>query len=126
MIFRNTVVALTVLSFTACTTMRPIEDFSPSSIRQQVEPGDEVHIVTVTDAIYDLTVTKVEADALVGATDAGKSYRVHYEAIKYIEAEKTDAWKTAGTALGGTIVLLYLLALYAVYAFFDAIDDSSN
>jgi len=126
MIFRNTVVALTVLSFTGCTTLRPIEDFSPSTIRQQVEPGDEVRIVALTGEIYELTVTKVESDALVGRTDAGKSYRVHYEAIQYIEVEKSDAWKTAGSALGGTVVLLYLLGVYALYAFFDAIDDSSN
>ena len=126
MIFRNTVVALTVLSFTGCTTLRPIEDFSPSTIRQQVEPGDEVRIVALTGEIYELTVTKVESDALVGRTDAGKSYRVHYEAIQYIEVERVDGWMTAGGVLGGAVVVLYIAAVYALYAFFDAIDDASD
>ena len=110
MIFRNGVLILSLMSFTACTTMRPIEDFSPSQLRQEVEVGDEVEIVATNGKRYELEVTKVEADALYGEADSGKRYKVPFESIQSIRVEKVSGWRTAGV----TVVVYYVLTAIAI------------
>ena len=126
MLFRRAVVAAVIVSLTACSTMRAIEDFSPSRIQEQVAVGDEVRIAATNGKVYELTVTQVEAESLTGRTTGGKVFKVQYTAIQYIEVEKIDGWKTAGATLGSAVIVLYALMVYALYAFFDAIDDSSE
>ena len=113
---RIAVIWLTLLSFTACTSLRPIEDFSPSRIRAQVEVGDDVHIVTRKGATYDLTVTRVESDALVGRAESGKLWKVHYEAIEYIEVEEADLVGTAGGVLMSFYVVVVTITTIAIIA----------
>lgn len=116
---RNAAVAITLLSFAGCTTLRPIEDFSPSRIRAGVEAGDRVRIVTLTDARYDLEVTRVESDALYGTARSGKAYKVMFEAIRTIEVEKVAGWKVA-TGVGATVTALAAaVMLWALYALFQ-------
>jgi hypothetical protein len=122
MLFRYAVVAVTLLCFTACTSMQPIEDITPATIRQQVQVDDEVHIVLRSGAVYDLVVTKVEEDSLVGEADSGKHWRIKYDAIRSIESEQGSAGKTAGL-VGGAAVLLYAAVLVVgVLALFEVVD----
>jgi hypothetical protein len=123
MLFRNAVLALAVLSFTACTTMRPIEDFSPVKVHQHVHVGDEVHIVLASGAVYDLVVTKVEADSLLGKAESGKHWRIKYDAIKSIEAEEPDALKSVAAGIGGTVAVLYVLTAAFVYMMFEGLEE---
>ena len=123
MLGRNAVLALVLLSFTACTTLQPIQDFSPSRIRQQVEVGDEVRIVTLTGATYQFEVTSVEADALQGTADSGKQYKVMFEAIKVIDVEKVSGWKTA-TGVGATVsTLAVIFVAIIVYFMIDLFEE---
>ena len=120
---RVAVVVLTLLSFTACTSLRPIEDFSPSRIRAQVEAGDDVHIVTRKGATYDLTVTRVESDALTGRAASGKLWKVQYEAIEYIEVAETDLVGTAGGVLMTFYVVVVTVTTIAIIAWVNENDD---
>jgi hypothetical protein len=123
MLFRYAVVTVTLLCFTACTTMQPIEDFTPATVHQHVEAGERVHVVLASGAVYDLVVTKVEADSLVGRADSGKHWRIKYDAIRQIEAEEPDAFNSVAAGIGGAVVVLYVVTLIAVVAFFDSLDD---
>jgi len=121
--FRGAVVALTLLSFTACTTMRPIEGFEPAKAQQHVQVGDEVRIVLASGAVYELVVTKVEADSLVGKAESGKHWRIKYDAIKQIESEESDALTSVAAGVGITAVVLYVVAVLGALALFKALED---
>jgi hypothetical protein len=112
-----------LLSFTACTTMRPIEDFSAAKVPQYVQVGEEVHIVLASGAVYDLVVTKVEADSLVGRAESGKHWRIKYDAIQSIEAEEPDALKSVGAGVGIAAVVLYVVAVVGALIIFDRLED---
>ena len=123
---RNLCVALTLLCFAGCTTLQPIEDFSPSKIRETVEVGDEVSITGMNGITYELEVTAVEADALRGVSESGKEYRIKFEAMRSIRAEQVHGGHTAG-AVGTTVgVILTVAAIALIYAFVqlgDLLDD---
>lgn len=112
-----------ILSLTACSTLRPIEDFSPSRIQQQVEPGDEVRIVVVAGASYELTVERVEAESLTGRSASGKRYRIQFEAIRHIEVAEADPVKTIGGTLATAYVVVSALVVYAFVAFMESVSD---
>jgi hypothetical protein len=120
---RGAVVTLMLLSFTACTTMRPIEDFSAAKVPQYVQVGEEVHVVLASGAVYDLVVTKVEADSLVGRAESGKHWRIKYDAIQSLEAEEPDAFKSVAAGIGGAAVVLYVLVIGFVYVMFEGLEE---
>ena len=111
---RLAVTALTLLAFTGCTTLRPIPDFTPSKIRDQVEVGDHVSIAATNGQTYDLEVTKVEADALYGYTkDHAHHYKVPFESIQSIQVEKFSGGKF-WTGFGAVVtvgVIVFIIAL---------------
>jgi len=119
MIFRNTVVMLTLLSFTACTTMQPMEDFSPSKIRDEVEVGDRVEIIATTGMTYDVEVLELGDTFVMGRTDAGKRYKIQYEAIKTIRVAEVSPLKT----VGGIGVTLYVVLIGLFIAWLASLDD---
>ena len=121
--FKAAVVALVLPAFVACSSLQPLEDFSPSRIVAKVEPGDEVHIVTLTGSIYDLTVTRVDADSLSGRASSGKRFKIMFEAIQYIEVEEADALKTVGATLLTAYAVLSAILVYAVVVFLDEVGD---
>ena len=120
---QRAVVALVIVATTACTTMRPIEAFSPATAQQHLRVGDEVHIVLAGGAAYDLIVTKVEADSLVGKAESGKHWRIKYDAIRSIEAEEPDAFKSVASGIGGAAVVLYAMAVVVVHAMFKGLEE---
>lgn len=109
---RNTAFALALLCLSGCTTLRPIEDFSPSQIRQRVDVGDHVRIVTLTGATYELDVTGLYRDQLHGRNASGQVYKVHFEAIRTIEVADVTGWKVATiTGVGITALAVTAFAL---------------
>ena len=102
-----------VLLLSACTTLRPLEDFSPTALREQVHEGDRIRIVTLKGATYEMEVTKVEQDRLHGVTDGGKRFYVDFEVIRSIEVERAQGWKIV-TGLGATLTTLAVLTVMAV------------
>lgn len=120
---QRAVVALVIAAMTACTTMRPIEDFSPATVHQHVQVGDEVHIVLAGGAAYDLIVTKVEADSLVGEAESGKHWRIKYDAIKSIETAEPDALRSVAAGIGGATVVLYVAAMALAYVIFEGLEE---
>jgi hypothetical protein len=110
---RLAVVGITLLSFTACTSLQPIRDFTPSKIHDQVHRGDRVSIVWRNGSEYNLEVFAVDADALRGRADDGKNYKVLFEDIRSIEVEKVRGWQVA-TGFGAILtigVIAFLVAL---------------
>lgn len=110
---RNLVVAVTLLAFTACTSMQPIRDFTPSRIREQVHVGDHVFIDATNGSGYDLHVDQIDTDALLGHAPSGKRYKIAFESIRTIQVEKTSGWQ-AGTGFGAILtvgLIAFLLAL---------------
>lgn len=108
---RLVIVGIMLVSFTACTSLQPIRDFTPSKIRNQVHVGDQVLVVWRSGTEYKLRVTAIDADALHGTTDAGKSYKVLFEGIRSIDVEKSSAGQTGiwiGAAVTAFIILLLL------------------
>jgi hypothetical protein len=110
MLFRKAVVAVVIVSLAGCSTMRAVEDVSPQGVRERVEVGDEVRIVTTQGAVYELEVTKVEEKSLTGEAGNGKRYRVPYAAIQALEVEEVSAAKTGGAITAG-MVAVYAAAI---------------
>lgn len=112
MVTGNALVLMLVCTLVACTTLQPIEDFSPSVIRQQVHVGDHVLIESVKGNTYKLTVTLLDDKSLHGTDANGKGFRVDYEAIRTIKAEEINA---AGVAVGfGATLSVLAAAAFAV------------
>jgi hypothetical protein len=102
-----------MVSFTACTTMQPIHDFTPSKIHDRVRVGDHVSIIWRSGAQYDVEVTGIDDDALHGRTAAGKHYKIAFEGIRSIEVAKTSGWQVA-TGVGAVVtvaVIAFIIAL---------------
>ena len=110
MFFRNAVVGAIIVSLTACSTMRAIENPGPQTIRDRVEVGDEVRIVTTKGAVYELEVSKVEEQSLTGVAGNGKRYKVPYALIQAIEVEEVSEGKTRGAVTAG-VVAIYAVAI---------------
>jgi hypothetical protein len=128
MLFRSTVVAAVIVSLTACTTMRAVEDVTPQGLRDRVEAGDEVRIVTAKGAVYELEVTKVEDDALTGRAGNGKLYKVRYAAIQALEVRERSEGQTRGAVAGG-LILAYAVAIAFMLMIARALvpgDDDDN
>lgn len=108
---RLAIVGIMLISFTACTTLQPLQDFTPSKIREQVHVGDRVSIVWRSGARYDIKVTAVDADALHGVTDAGKAYKFLFEGIRSIEVEKRRGWQI-GTGIGAAVTVAVVAFIF--------------
>jgi hypothetical protein len=118
-VFRNAVVVLIVVSFTACTTMRPLEDLHPAKIQEEIEIGDLVEILATNGTTYELEVTKLDDKALYGDADSGKRYKVPFGAIKTIQVEKVSGWKTTGVTLIAIYVVVSVAVGYALMQLFE-------
>ena len=118
---RTATIVLTLFSFTACTTMRTIQDPSPTGIQQEVEPGDEVRIALMDGRKFNVEVEKVGSDSLTGVTPKGKRYKFDYASIRWLEVEETDTGGVVGSIVGG-IGVAYLAALVFVAAIVASAD----
>jgi hypothetical protein len=122
-VIRQAVVALTLLSFTACTTMQPVRDFTPSKIFEEVDVGDRAIVYATNKQTYDIRVSRIEADALYGYThDRAHHYKIPFESIQSIKVEKVSAWKIF-TGFGAVVTIGVIAFIYAII---KALDDSQS
>lgn len=120
--FRCFVTGLALMSFTACSVMQPMEDFSPSRIRAEVRVGDKVQILASNKMTYVLDVTEVADTYLVGQAESGKRYKIRYEAMVRVMRSEVDAGATFA-GIGATGVVL-LTALFIILI--TSIDDTMD
>jgi hypothetical protein len=113
---RGAIVTVMLLSFSACTTMQAIEDFTPSVLEQRIEVGDRVHVVARSGKAYDLTVTRVDEGSLEGHNDSGKRYKIPFEAILHVEVAETDVVASAAGVLGTVYTVAAAVVMYAIIA----------
>lgn len=117
--FRSFVTGLTLLSFTACTTMQAVRDFSPSTIRGQVAVGDRVEILASNDMTYELVVQELGDTYLVGQADSGRRYKIQFEAIRELRTRQVNAAATVGGIGAG----LYLVMIGLFIVLVNSLDD---
>lgn len=98
--------ALMICLSTACTTMRPITaDVSGEKIRQELKPGDTVHVLTKSGANRSFGVNEVGTTSLVGKTVRmfgvgssdtwGSPIEIPYADIAQIEVRRVEGLKTS-------------------------------
>lgn len=113
--WRNLVVVFSLFSFSACTSMRTLEDLSPSTIREQVHVGDRASVLYGSGRVqYDITVTGVDADALHGVTGDGKAYKFPFEKIRDIDVERTSKGKTAIAIVSVAVTAFVILLILSI------------
>ena len=117
-----------LLTGTACTSMRTVDDPSAESERP-VAVGDTARILTDDGQEIVISVTAVEKDALVGwrkkkagrpetgfETDSPgevptkETLRVPFDRVATVQVQALDGWKTAAL-VGGTVAGFWLLGL---------------
>lgn len=108
-LFKFVVALITLCCFAGCTTMRAANDVSPASIQAQLHEGDEVTITTKSGSVYNLTVTAIKRDALIGSADR-HAVKVAYDQIATLKVRKFSAGKTAGLG-AGIVAGLYVIAI---------------
>lgn len=105
---KSLVTLFALLCMVGCTTLQPLPDTQPATIREAVKPGDRVEIERMDGTRQTLKVEKVEADSLTGVQD-GKRVEVALADIRTIGTRtmttQSKIWTTVGIlgALGAAI-----------------------
>ncbi|MGQ0568134.1 MAG: hypothetical protein ACT4P5_01185 [Armatimonadota bacterium] len=118
MTYRAAILLLMLGAFVGCTTLRPLQTSSAAGIRQGVEAGDEVRIVT-DGGVLQLSVTGVDDEGISGVTLDGRRYKVKYAAIEEISVEKFHLGRTLGV-VGAVVGIAWLIW------FFSVLDDAPS
>jgi hypothetical protein len=96
---RILVTVLTVVCLVGCTTLQPLPDTQPATIRESVKPGDRVELERMDGTRQSFKVESVGADALTGTHD-GKRYTVAFADIRSIGERamttRAKVWTTVG------------------------------
>jgi hypothetical protein len=103
-------VTLLSLVFTACTTLQPLPDAQPATLRQAVAVGDKVEIDRVDGTHLTLTVEEITDDYLIGK-DAQYRHRVALPSVRTIAVRtmttRDKVWTAVGVAAGvGAIIAI--------------------
>lgn len=109
---RNLLIALTLLTFTACTTLQPLADTQPTTIRQAVQPGDRVAIEKTDGTRLTLKVEEVGDDFLRG-TDNAARHTVPFADIRSVGTHVMTARDKTWTAVGIGAVVIAVIAVAA-------------
>ncbi len=124
--WRVIVALVSTMALIGCTTMKPLDVTRPASIGASVEVGDRVWIRTRAGQSLDLKVTAKSHDALTGRDAAGKHWKVPFDQIDEISAQKISGWKTAAASTLGVALVAAILLMVSVVAVSRAIEDSSR
>jgi hypothetical protein len=105
---RMLVTTLTVAGLMGCTTLQPLADTRPATIRESIEPGDRVEIERLDGTRQTLKIETVGPDTLTGVHD-GKRVAVPFADIRTIGTRtmttQSKIWTTVGIigAIGAAI-----------------------
>lgn len=123
--FRAAMAVLLSVCLIGCTSMKTVERPAISA-SEQVVIGDEVRVTTKVGKTYALEITEMADDAMTGRDDAGKLWKVPFDQIQTLEAEKISAGKTAGGTFAGVGVVAVVLFVLGAIAFGKAIEDAGE
>jgi len=107
---RILVTVLTLLAFTGCTTLQPLADAQPTTIRQAIQPGDNVEIERVDGTRLKLTVESVTDEMLQG-TDDDKRYELPLASIRTIGVRSMTTSDKVWTGVGVAAALGVAIAV---------------
>ena len=95
----RTLIAIGGLALAGTASAQPLTDLSPAAIQQQVAVGDSVRATVKDGRAFDLTVVKVEAEALTGTTAENRRFRIRYSGLASLELlGKADVVEELGVA----------------------------
>jgi len=125
---RTLIILFTAVCLVACTSMQPVRDSQPQSIREQVKVGDEVLVTGSNGKSYLLVLTQVDDEKIVGSNN-GKKWSIRYEQIASLEVRRFSGGKTAGLT-GGILAVVYVAMIvagaYAIKALADSFSGDSD
>lgn len=107
---RTLLTVFTLASLAGCTTLQPLSDAQPATIRESVQPGDRVEIERLDGTRQTLKVEAIGTDSLTG-THGGKSYQIPLADIRSIGVHamtsQSKIWTTVGIigAIGAAIAI---------------------
>jgi hypothetical protein len=92
-------IAIGWLALAGTASAQPLADLSPAAIQQRVAVGDSVRATVKDGRAFDLTVVKVEAEALTGTTAENRRFRIRYSGLASLELRgKADVVEELGVA----------------------------
>jgi len=110
------IIAVLMLTNTACTTIRPVYDVGESSFASQVEVGDRVRLTYPNQSSREIVVTEVTETQVKGKIHKNtrhepKGYEVveYWDDIDSVETVKVSALKTAGAGLGVVVAIPFMV-----------------
>lgn len=101
---------VTLLPLAACTTLQPLPDAQPATIRQAVQPGERVELELADGTRQSLTVDSVGDTELVGHT-GGKSHTVPLASIRSVAVRAMTTQDKVWTGLGVVAVIGAIAAI---------------
>jgi hypothetical protein len=106
---------LILVLFSACTTMKKVEQPTDAAIAEGVEEGDVILIHLKGGRRFTMEVESVEKDAISGVwPNNGKTYRVGFDRIASVEREEFSLLNTLA-AIGGAYLLAGAVAIAAIF-----------
>jgi hypothetical protein len=93
-----------LLPLAACTTLQPLADAQPATIRQAVESGDRVELELADGTRQTLTVDSVSDTEIVGRT-GGKRRAVPLASIRSVAVREMTTQDKVWTGLGVVAVI---------------------
>ena len=105
-----------IIPFTAaCTTMQPMEEnLTNEEILNEIQPGNEIRIVTKTGDQHLITVSSVSEEYIIGEEEQFKREDIESIEIKRLTAAGTAAGLGVGIGIGA---LEYALMMWILLGF---------
>lgn len=117
---RLMLICVLVISLVGCSTMQAVQPVTASSVRSEIEVGDQVELSLKEGKALTLTVVRVSDDALFGTDAGGRKLSARFADIQALRVKRTSALKTGGVV----IAALYVVGVAVIYMAGKAIGDS--
>lgn len=110
------------LAVAGCASVRTVDSGSASSIRAELEVGDQLTLTTTDERQYEITVVSLSDVAVEGEDEDGESITIPYGEILLLEVREPRPGRTAAAVAGGVVglyAILYGLAFAALLGSFN-------
>ena len=110
------------LAVAGCATVRTVDTGSVSSIRAELEVGNQLTLTTNNERQYEITVISLSDVAIEGEDENEKSITIPYEDVLLLEVREPRPGRTAAAVAGGAVglyAIFYGLALAALLGGFN-------
>lgn len=123
---RAVIAMIAALALVSCTSMQVVKGRESGSIRHEVSVGDDVEIWMTSGTFFELKVSSVGDDSLVGSDDHKKSWKVPYKQISKLEVRKVSVLKTTALTLAAIYAVLWLALPAVGDSMVDALSGDGN